>query len=135
MQGPERRAAFVNAGAAAGKLIRDADPKAWVANSMGSAESRAKAKATSQSAESREKARQRELSKPEDERIRQAKHAQMALVAKLGGEEAYRKYLSDRNKGRKKYINAETGNIKYCVEKPEDYMLLTEYNKLQKLKL
>lgn len=131
MQDPDRKASFVKAGLAAGKTLRDSDTKAWVANSMGSSEGRAKAKAASQTQESREKARLREMSKTKEERTALAKMGQLALMEKLGGEVEYRKYLSDRAKGRKKYIDLNTLVVSCCKEQPTGSMLLTEYNKLQ----
>jgi len=126
MQDPERKQKFVQAGLESTKAVRDADTKAWVENSMGSQESKAKAKATNQSDENREKCRQRELAKPKEERKAFAKLGQLALVEKLGGEEAYRKWQSDKIKGRKKYINMETGDIKVSREPIEGYIRFTD---------
>lgn len=130
MQDPERKQKFVQAGLEATKAVRDEDTKAWVANSMGSEEGRAKAKVKSQTTENREACRQRELSKTKEERAALAKAGQQALVDKLGGEEAYRKYLSNRISGRKRYINMETKQVKVCYTQPDGYVLFTDYNKV-----
>lgn len=126
MQDPERKQKFVKAGLTAIEQKRDADTKAWVTASMGSKEGRAKAKAKSQTTENREACRQRELSKTKEQRQALAKLGQLALVKKLGGEEAYRKWQSDKIKGRKKYINMETGDIRVSREPIEGYVLFTD---------
>ena len=128
MQDPDRKASFVEAGKAAGKLKRDKDTKAWVSNSMGSDDSRAKAKAANQTDAHREACSKRELSKSIEQRITLAKQGQQALVAKLGGEEEYRKMLSDRIKGRKKYIDSN-GSVRVLREPIEGFILLSEHKK------
>lgn len=111
MQDPVTRSNFVQAGTSAAKKVRDADTKAWVANSMGSGEAKAKAKQSCQTEEFRQACSAREL-QPIKERQKLAKLGQQAFMEKCGGEEAYRKVLSDRMKGRQRYINPETGK---CV--------------------
>lgn len=118
----EHKEAFVRAGAEAGKKIRDADPKAWVAQSMGTEENRKKAKQSCQTDEFREFCKHRELSKSVEDRQKLAKQGQQALVEKCGGEEAYRKMLSDRIKGRKAYINPVTGQVKVAYECPNGFV-------------
>ena len=127
MQDPNRKDKFVKAGLDAGKAVRDADMKAWINQSLLSEKGRSKAKASQQSVENREACRQRELSKSKEERTKLAKQGQQALVEKLGGEEAYKKYLSDRIKGRKKYINTSTNKIKISHTQPEGFILWSEY--------
>ena len=119
----EHKEAFMQAGAEAGKKIRDADPKAWVAQSMGTEESRKKAKQSCQTEVFREFCKNRELSKSVEDRQKLAKQGQQALVEKCGGEEAYRKMLSDRIKGRKAYIHPVTGQVKIARECPEGFVL------------
>ena len=114
---------FVQAGAQAGKKIREADPKAWIAQSMGSAEAKAKARQSCQSDAFRDACKKRELSKPLEERQRWAKQGQQTLVKNCGGEEAYRQMLSDRMKGRQRYINPETGKMRITYECPEGFVL------------
>lgn len=53
-----------------------------------------------------------DLLETKEQRQALAKQGQQALVEKLGSEEAYRKWQSDKIKGRKKYINMETGDIR-----------------------
>lgn len=114
---------FVQAGAQAGKKIREADPKAWIAQSMGSAEAKLKARQSCQSDEFRDACKKRELSKPLEERQRWAKQGQQTLVKNCGGEEAYRQMLSDRMKGRQRFINPETGKMRITYECPEGFIL------------
>ena len=114
---------FIQAGSKAGKKIRDADTKAWVAKSMGSKEGRERAKQSCQTAEFREFCKSRELSKPVADRQKLAKQGQQALVDKCGGEDAYRKMLSDRIKGRKAYVHPVTGQVKITRECPEGFVL------------
>ena len=123
MQDPATRSKFVQAGAQGGKKVRDANPKAWVVNSMGSEEGKAKAKQSCQTEEFRQVCRARELSKTTEERRALAKQGQQALVEKCGGEETYRKMLSDRMKGRQRYINPETGKMRITYECPEGFIL------------
>ena len=122
MQDPVAKDKFIKAGAEAGKKIRDADPKAWVAQSMGTEENRKKAKQSCQTDEFREFCKHRELSKSVEDRQKLAKQGQQALVEKCGGEEAYRKMLSDRIKGRKAYINPVTGQVKVTYECPNGFV-------------
>ena len=122
MKNPETRKKFVQAGAQGGKKVRDADPKAWVAQSMGTEENRKKAKQSCQTDEFREFCKHRELSKSVEDRQKLAKQGQQALVEKCGGEEAYRKMLSDRIKGRKAYINPVTGQVKVAYECPNGFV-------------
>lgn len=126
MQNPERKEAFIKAGSTAAKSIRDADPKAWVKQSMGSVEGMAKAKAKSQTKENRKACSERELAKSKEERSALAKQGQQALMEKLGGGEEYRKYLSERIKGRKKYINPETGQVRMLKEPIEGFIIAKE---------
>ena len=123
MQDPATRSKFVQAGAQGGKKVRDTDPKAWVANSMGSEEGKAKAKQSCQTEEFREYCKTRELSKSVEDRQKLAKQGQQALVEKCGGEEAYKKMLSDRMKGRQRYINPDTGKMRITYECPEGFIL------------
>lgn len=125
MKNPETRKKFVQAGLQACKAIRDADPKAWVANSMRSEEGKAKAKQSCQTEEFRECCKARELSKSVEDRQKLAKQGQQALVEKCGGEEAYKKMLSDRIKGRKKYVNAE-GVVRVLREPLEGFVPLAQ---------
>lgn len=127
MKDAGRKAKFVQAGLGAAKAKRDEDTKAWVVNSMGSESGMAKAKAKSQSEANRELCRQRELAKPKEDRTTFAKSGQQALVEKLGGEEAYRTYLSERIKGRKKYINTSTNEIKIAHTQPGGFISWEEY--------
>ncbi len=129
MQNPKRRLAFVKAGLESGKKVRDKDKKAWVLNSMGSDKSRKKAKEAHQSVAHREACSQRELSKSPEERSRLAKTGQLALVKKCGGEKEYRKMLSDRIKGRKKYIDPVSKKVRVTRTPIKGWILLTEYNK------
>ena len=123
MQDPVTRSNFVQAGTSAAKKVRDADPKAWVANSMGSEEGKAKAKQSCQTEEFRQACSARELNKPIEERQKLAKLGQQAFMEKCGGEEAYRKVLSDRMKGRQRYVNPETGKMRITYECPEGFIL------------
>ena len=114
---------FIQAGSEAGKKVRDADPKAWVARSMGSSKGRKRAKESCQTAEFKEFCKTRELSKSVEDRQKLAKQGQQALVNKCGGEDAYRKMLSERIKGRKAYIHPVTGQVKITRECPEGFVL------------
>ena len=125
MKNPETRKKFVQAGLQACKAVRDADPKAWVTSSMGSEEGRARSKQSCQTEEFRECCKTRELSKSVEDRQKLAKQGQQALVEKCGGEEAYKKMLSDRIKGRKKYVNAE-GIVRVLREPLEGFVLLAQ---------
>ena len=122
MQDPVTKDKFIKAGAEAGKKIRDADPKAWVSQSMGSKEGRKRAKQSCQTSEFREFCKNRELSKATEDRQKLAKQGQQALVDKCGGEEAYRKMLSDRIKGRKAYVHPITGQVKITYECPDGFV-------------
>lgn len=129
MQDENRKNKFVKAGLDACKKIREADTKEWVSRSMGSEHGRAKAKIVHQSKEHRKTCSERELSKSKEERVDLAKKGQQALIEKLGGEEAYRKYLSERIKGRKKYIHPDTLDIKVSHTAIDGYILYTEYSR------
>lgn len=122
MQNVERKEKFVQAGLQAGKRIRDADTKAWIAKSLGSEESKKRARQSCQTPEFREFCKNRELNKSAEDRQRLAKQGQQALMEKCGGEEAYRKMLSDRIKGRKAYINPVTGQVKVAYECPNGFV-------------
>ena len=123
MKDPIRKEAFVKAGLDAGKVIRDEDTKAWVKKSMGSESGRTKAKEIHQSGEHRKACSERELSKSKEQRSALAKQGQLALMEKLGGEDAYKKYLSERIRGRKRYVNIETGQIKMLREPIDGFIL------------
>lgn len=125
MQNPETKAKFVEAGLSACKKKRDKDTKAWAYQSMCSAQGRQKLKEVCQTDEFREKCREREMSKTKEQRTTLAKQGQQALMEKCGGEEAYRKMLSDRIKGRKKYVNSE-GVVRVLREPLEGFVLLTQ---------
>lgn len=123
MKNPKRKEAFVKAGLEAAKVIRDKDVKSWVSSSMGSENGRAKAKVVHQSEGHRKACSERELSKSKEQRSALAKQGQLALMEKLGGEDAYKKYLSERIKGRKRYVNIETGQIKMLREPIDGFIL------------
>jgi hypothetical protein len=128
LQNPEFREKFFKAANAANKIIRDYDPIKWAQQSMGSTEGRANAKKTQQTASHRKACSERELNKSTEQRLALAKQGQQALVDKLGGEEAYRKYLSNRIKGRRKYINPADGSIRMLREAIDGYVLMSDYN-------
>ena len=124
MENPETKAKFVKAGLEAAKVIRDKDIKSWVSSSIGSENGRAKAEVAHQSEGHRKACSERELSKSKEKRSAFAKQGQVALMEKLGGEDAYKKYLSERIKGRKRYINIETGQIKMLREPIDGFILV-----------
>lgn len=132
MQNPETKAKFVKAGLEAGKLVREANVKTWVDKSLHSEQAKANAKKHNQSDANREACSRRELSKTKEERTKLAKQGQQALVEKLGGEEMYKKYLSDRIKGRKRYINPITKQVKITYTQPEGFLLFSDYSKQAK---
>ncbi len=129
MQNKEYREKIFSAANAANKLVRDADPKKWVKQSMGTDAAKQKAKEVQRSAEHREYCRQRELNKTAEERSKLGKSGQIALMEKCGGEEEYRKYLSNRIKGRKRYINVVDGSCKMLREPIEGYVLAKDLRK------
>lgn len=133
MQDDETKERFVRGGQEAGKKIRDEDVFAWTNNSFNNPISMHKKRVKSKSEENRKKCSERELSKPKEDRIKLAKMGQQALVEKLGGDIAYRKYLSERIKGRKKYINPITKEKRMLREAIEGYILITEYNKIKQI--
>jgi len=132
MRNNDRKASFIKAGLDAGMEVRDKDKKLWVANSMGSVEGRANAKKTHQSSSHRDFCSKRELSKTKEDRTKLAKKGQQALVAKCGGEIAYRKMLSDRIRGRKKYINPETLAVRVTREPILGWMTVVSFNKIKR---
>jgi len=129
MEDVERKENFVKAGQKAIKILRDEDTILWTEKSCNSEGAKKRKKETHKSEIHREKCKQRELLKPKQERVASAKNAQQALVEKMGGQELYIEYLSSRIKGRKKYINPITNNIRVLREQIEGYVLITEYNK------
>lgn len=133
MKNKNTRDKFVKAWMSACKTKRDTDTKSWIENSMWSKEWRLKARITHKSNSHRKACSERELSKIKEQRTKLAKKWQQALVDKLWWEEAYKKYLSDRIKWRKKYINPETLQIKVVKEAITWWILLTEYNKNKEL--
>jgi hypothetical protein len=127
LQNPEFREKFFKAANEANKIIRDSDPIKWAQQSMRSAEGKANAKKTQQTDSHRKACSERELNKSPEQRLALAKQGQQALVDKLGGEEAYREYLSNRIKGRRKYINPSDGSIRILREAVDGYVLMADY--------
>ena len=127
MSDEERKKAFVTAGLAGAKIVRDLDTKAWVEQSMGSEDARKKAKETHQSASHREKCKQRELSKGPEElsrigKERRQKQIEMG-IEKYGSKEAYFKSMGESKKGTSAYINLDTGIVKYSKTEIEGFVL------------
>jgi hypothetical protein len=122
MQDPEFKRKCVEPLMASNKAKRDADPKKWVKQSMGSDEVRAKLKEKHQSKEFREICRAREMKKTAEERSALGKMGKLKsiekAIEKYGSVEAANKAHGDKIRGRVKIVNLET-NQKRVVREPD----------------
>lgn len=118
-ENPVTKAACVAALTKAHEKI-DHSSEEWLSRSLHSEAGRAAALAATTSVEFRTICSARQLAKPVEDRQALAVKGAEALKASLGGEEAYRAYLSSRIRGRRKVVNLTSFEVKVVRKLPEE---------------